>query len=60
MKTPDQIIDALGGTVKVSEICEISTGAVSQWRTAKGGIPKPWIKFFKAKYPKVFTESNAK
>jgi hypothetical protein len=35
----NRIIDAMGGTVKVSEIFNITTGAVSQWRTDKDGIP---------------------
>ena len=33
----NRIIDAMGGTSKVSELFGISTGAVSQWRT--DGIP---------------------
>lgn len=33
----NRIIDAMGGTSKVSEIFGLTTGAVSQWRT--DGIP---------------------
>ncbi|MFJ0380966.1 helix-turn-helix domain-containing protein [Bordetella bronchiseptica] len=52
-QNPDsELIDRLGGTVKVAMICGITTGAVSQWRT--NGMPKPWKLFFRTKSPKVF------
>lgn len=52
-QNPDsELIDRLGGTVKVAMICGITTGAVSQWRT--NGMPKPWKLFFRAKNPKIF------
>lgn len=35
--TPDQIIDALGGTSEVARLCAVSDPSVSQWR--KAGIP---------------------
>lgn len=41
----DRIIDELGGTVAVAELCNISSGAVSQWRDA--GIPEPRMQFFR-------------
>lgn len=34
----NEVIDALGGTSAVAALCDVTTGAVSQWRTA--GIPK--------------------
>ena len=65
MKTADEIIDALGGTSTVAELCDITTGAISQWRvdyatgerlSAEKGIPKPWLKFIKQMRPDLFTE----
>lgn len=35
---PDRVIDLLGGTKAVAKICEVSPGAVSQWRGS--GIPR--------------------
>lgn len=58
MKTTNEIIDSLGGTVAVSELCGITTGAVSQWRTSKNGIPKPWLLFFKERNPELFAPEN--
>lgn len=46
------IIDIIGGTTKVAEICDLTTGAVSQWR--KNGIPKPWILYLRLLHPEVF------
>lgn len=54
----NKIIDDLGGTSAVAEMCGLTTGAVSQWRTSKSGIPKPWLKFFKATRPEVFATEN--
>lgn len=59
MKTASKIIDELGGTVAVAKMCDIEPSAVSQWRTSKRGIPKPWLKYFKTKFKKVFSESKA-
>lgn len=47
-----EIIDALGGTSKVAMLCQVTTGAVSQWR--KRGIPDARLMFLKIKRPKVF------
>lgn len=49
------IIDALGGTVKVSELFRITTGAVSQWR--KSGIPDARMMYIKKVYPKIYKQS---
>lgn len=46
----NQTIDFLGGTSAVAELCELTTGAVSQWRT--NGIPKPWRKFLSSEVAK--------
>lgn len=35
---PDKMIELLGGTNAVAKMCEVSPGAVSQWRI--NGIPK--------------------
>lgn len=48
------IIDKLGGTSKVAELCEVTTGAVSQWR--EDGIPRARVLFLKAIRPDVFDE----
>lgn len=48
----NQIIDALGGTSEVARLCELTTGAVSQWRT--GEVPKPWLKYLRLARPEVF------
>lgn len=54
----NKIIDDLGGTSAVAELCELTTGAVSQWRTSVTGIPKPWIKYFAAIRPDVFSKKR--
>ncbi len=46
------IIDELGGTSVVAEMCDVTTGAVSQWR--EHGIPKAQWKFLSAVRPEVF------
>lgn len=48
-----RIIDLLGGTKRVADLCEISSQAVSQWR--EKGIPKPWLKFLRLAHPEIFT-----
>lgn len=45
-----KLIDALGGTNKVAEICMLSASAVSCWR--KRGIPRPWRMHLKQLMPK--------
>lgn len=50
--TPDEIIDALGGTSEVARLCEIQPPSVSEWR--KFGIPKAQLKFLKLARPAVF------
>lgn len=65
MKTASEVINALGGTVKVAKICGISPEAVTQWRgkpvsqnlSYEEGIPKAWRLFFETKYKKIFKDS---
>lgn len=49
---PNTIIDSFGGTSAVAELCDITTGAVSQWRT--NGIPKSWLRLFRELRPDLF------
>jgi len=51
--TPDEIIDALGGTSKVAELSDVTDSAVSQWRI--NGIPKHQLKFLRLARPEIFT-----
>ena len=46
------IIDRLGGTGTVAVICEVTDGAVSQWRV--NGIPKPRRMYLQLLRPEVF------
>lgn len=50
--TASEIIDEFGGTQEVADLLEITTGAVSQWRT--NGIPDARLKYFKVLKPKFF------
>ena len=47
-----KVIDALGGTVAVSKLCNVTTGAVSQWR--QGGIPEARLMYLKILKPSIF------
>jgi hypothetical protein len=51
-KKSSEVIDALGGTVEVSRMCNVTKGAVSQWR--KNGIPEPRLMYLKLARPDVF------
>lgn len=46
-KHANQIIDALGGTGAVAELCDVKPAAVSQWRLR--GIPATHFRWMKAK-----------
>lgn len=50
----DRIIDALGGTGVVAEMCEVSAPAVSQWRD--NGIPKAQLRYLKLAKRKIFKQ----
>ena len=55
--TPDQtssVIDAIGGTSQVASICDVTPGAVSQWR--KNRIPKGFLLFLRDRYPVAFED----
>jgi len=52
--TPDEIIDALGGTSEVARLCEIKPPSVSEWRT--NGIPKSQLKFLRLAKPDRFMQ----
>jgi len=54
--TDNEIIEALGGSTAVAELCEVTVGAVSQWRT--DGIPKARLMYLKVVRPDVFQKSK--
>ena len=47
-----EIIDNLGGTNAVASICDVTAGAVSQWRY--DGIPRARLMYLKVIHPEVF------
>ena len=47
--TPSELIDALGGTARVAEICDVTPQAVSQWRD--DGIPDARLQLLAVLYP---------
>ena len=55
--SPSQVIDRLGGNKSVADLCDISSQAVSQWRT--DGIPPARLMFLKVVRPDVFAPSKA-
>ena len=57
--TPDEIIDALGGTGAVARIFGIKDPSVSEWRK-KERIPRPRLMFLELKYKKVFSALETK
>lgn len=56
--TPNEIIDALGGTFRVAELCEVKPPSVSDWR--KHGIPRARLMFLRIAKPEVFADLDAK
>jgi hypothetical protein len=52
----NKIIDALGGTNTVAELCDIRPASVSQWRT--DGIPQARLMYLKLLRPEVFEEET--
>lgn len=52
LKNDSDLIDALGGTSEVARLCDLTTGAVSQWRT--NGIPRAWKKYLRLAKPRIF------
>lgn len=51
---PSAIIDALGGTFRVAELCEVRPPSVSDWK--KHGIPRARMMFLRIARPEVFQE----
>lgn len=51
----NEVIDKLDGTGAVAKLCEVSPGAVSQWR--KDGIPPARLMYLKLARPDVFEVS---
>lgn len=47
-----KLIDLLGGTGEVAKLCDVTVGAVSQWR--KSGIPKARLMYLRVVRPDVF------
>ncbi|NVZ36585.1 hypothetical protein HX786_00765 [Pseudomonas sp. 21615526] len=54
---PNEIIDALGGTFRVAELCEVRPPSVSDWR--KYGIPRARMMFLRVARPEVFKALEA-
>lgn len=51
-----KIIDDLGGTSVVAEMCEIKPASVSEWR--KNGIPDARLMYLKLLRPDVFANQS--
>lgn len=47
----EMIIHDMGGNGAVAELCNITSGAVSQWLVT--GIPEPRMQYFRALNPKL-------
>ena len=54
----EKIIDALGGSSAVARLCEVTPGAVSQWKY--DGIPRARLMYLKLVRPDVFIETKAR
>jgi hypothetical protein len=50
--TDNEIIDQFGGTTVVARMFDLTTGAISQWRS--NGIPPGWRKCFMLMRPELF------
>ena len=51
-----KIIDSLGGTNAVAELCKVTPQAVSQWRD--DGIPQARLMFLRLARPDVFASEK--
>ncbi len=56
MKTKE-LISRLGGSSEVARLCEVTVGAVSQWK-ASGAVPKARLMYLRAVRPEVFKEPD--
>jgi len=54
----NEIIDRLGGTNSVAEMCNVTKGAVSQWRN--DGIPEARMMYLQLLHPEVWDEDKQK
>jgi hypothetical protein len=54
--TDNEIIEALGGSSAVADLCEVTVGAVSQWKT--DGIPKARLMYLKVIRPDIFSSKS--
>lgn len=50
------IIERLGGTSRVAELCEVEPPSVSEWK--KNGIPKARLMYLRAIRPDVFADEK--
>lgn len=50
--SPNDVIDAIGGTAETARLCNIEPQAVSQWR--RNGIPPARLMYLKLLRPDVF------
>ncbi len=53
----NKLIDDLGGTTKTAELCEVTVGAVSQWRSANR-VPRARLMFLRALRPDLFVSTE--
>lgn len=58
MDDPNKVIDALGGTNATADLCNVTKGAVSQWRT--DGIPEARLMYLKLLRPDIFGTTKQK
>jgi len=49
------LVEKLGGTSAVAELCDVSSQAVSQWKS-QNRIPKARLQYLKLLKPKAFEE----
>ncbi|KJZ51650.1 hypothetical protein VC36_18210 [Pseudomonas marginalis] len=54
---PNDVIDALGGTFRVAELCEVRPPSVSGWR--KYGIPRARMMFLRVAKPEILETLEA-
>lgn len=52
-----RVIADLGGTAQAARFCDVTAGAVSQWRHT--GIPKSQLRFIRAARPEIFLVHGA-
>lgn len=58
MNNDNDIIDQLGGTVRVAELCKVRPQAVSKWR--RDGIPQARLMFLAAIRPDVVRTNSTR